>query len=62
LLQERLNCDVTNHQLCCAAAGVLAAQRWGYQDLQPWQDALIQRAEEGPLALLKQQLQQRVSN
>lgn len=37
-------------------------KRWGYQDLQPWQDALIQRAEEGPLALLKQQLQQRASN
>lgn len=28
------------------------------QDLQPWQDALIQRVEEGPLALLMQQLQQ----
>jgi len=27
-------------------------KRWGYQDLQPWQDALIKQVEDGPLALL----------
>lgn len=26
----------------------------GYQDLQPWQDAIIQQVEDGPLKLLQQ--------
>jgi hypothetical protein len=31
-------------------------QRWGYQDLQLWQDALITQVVQGPLALLQEQV------
>lgn len=42
------------HMMCCCVALV---QRWGYQDLQPWQDALIKQVEDGPLALLLEKVQ-----
>lgn len=31
--------------------------QWGYQELQPWQGGVIEKAETGPLALLKSKVQ-----
>jgi len=42
------------HTLCCCVAPM---QRWGYQDLQAWQDSLIKQVEDGPLALLLEKVQ-----
>ena len=39
-----------------------SAEAWGYQDLQPWQDALIARVEEGPLALLRSKVGEGAAN
>jgi hypothetical protein len=30
------------------------AKRWGYQGLQPWQQEVLDKVKEGPLALLQQ--------
>jgi acetoin utilization deacetylase AcuC-like enzyme len=34
-----------------------SSDAWGYQSLQPWQDALITTVEDGPLALLRDKVE-----
>eukprot|EP00775_Hariotina_reticulata_P006584 gene6584-6812_t len=34
-----------------------SAQNWGYQELQPWQEGVIQQVVQGPLELLRQKVQ-----
>jgi hypothetical protein len=48
--------------LLCMWLLCVLLQRWGYQDLQPWQDALITQVQQGPLALLQQQVQHKAAS